>query len=128
SLLGLLFGYFLARISVGAVASTVNTLYVGTHVDRVIYDPRVMIEAVLFGIGVAVISAIAPAIEAASTPPARTLASRGFEARMNALAALLSLGGLGLLGVAYIAAQVPPVGGLPLFGYASALFIILGVS
>lgn len=128
SLLGLLAGYFLARFSVAAVSRTVDTLYVGTHVDRVIYDPRVMLEALLFGIAVAMIAAIAPALEAAATVPARTLVSRGFERRMGALAFLLALGGVLLLALASIAAQQPPVDGLPIFGYVSALCIILGAS
>jgi putative ABC transport system permease protein len=128
SFLGLIFGYFLARLAVGAVTHTVNTLYVGTHVDRVLYDPRLMIEALLFGIAVAMISAIAPAVEAARTQPSRVMGSRGFEPRMTRLAILLSLGGLLLLGVAYILAQAPAIDGLPLFGYASALCIILGAS
>ncbi len=128
SFIGLVFGYFLAQITVGAVAHTVDSLYVGTHVDRVIYDPLLMLEGLLFGVAVAVISAIAPAVEAASTQPARVIGSRGFEARMGKLAFLLSLGGLLLLGLAYVAAQAPPIDGLPLFGYASALFIILGAS
>lgn len=128
SLLGLLFGYFLARFTVAAVSHTVDTLYVGTHVDRVIYDPRVMLEAFLFGVAVSMIAAIAPAIEAATTAPARTIGSRGFETRMGGLSALLALGGILFLALAYVAALGPPLGGLPIFGYASALCIILGAS
>ncbi|HEX5275535.1 MAG TPA: FtsX-like permease family protein [Candidatus Rubrimentiphilum sp.] len=128
SFLGLVFGYFLARLAVAAVTHTVNTLYVGTHVDRVLYDPRLMLEALLFGITVAMISAIAPAIEAAGTQPSRVMGTRGFEPQMNRLAIRLSFGGLLLLGVAYALAQAPAIDGLPLFGYASALCIILGAS
>jgi putative ABC transport system permease protein len=128
SLLGLLFGYFLAQVSVSAVSRTVDTLYVGTHVDRVIYDPRLMLEALLFGIAVALGSAIAPAIEAASTAPARTIGSRGYETRMGGLALLLALGGVLFLALAYVAAQGPALGGLPIFGYVSAMCIIVGAS
>ncbi len=128
SLLGLFFGCILARLSVGAVAHTVDTLYVGTHVDRVVYDPIVLLQALLFGIAVAAASAIAPAIEAAATPPARTIASRGFESRMSRLAGLLAFAGLFVLAIAAVAARAPAVDGLPLFGYASALCIILGAS
>jgi putative ABC transport system permease protein len=128
SLLGVLFGAVLASLSVGAVASTVDTLYVGTHVDRVIYDPIVLWESFLFGVVVAIASAIVPAIEAAATRPARTIASRGFESRMSRVAILFALAGLLLLAIAALAARGPAIDELPLFGYASALCIILGAS
>ena len=128
SFLGLLIGSLLARISVGAVARTVDTLYIGTHVDRVIYDPLVMLEALLFGVAAATISAIAPAIEAARTPPARTLASRGYEGRRSRLAAWSLAAGFVFFGLAAIAARAPAIGGLPLYGYFAALCMILGAS
>ncbi len=128
SLLGLAFGALLARLSVGAVAHTVDTLYVGTHVDRVFYDPLVMLQALVFGIVVATASAVAPAVEAAATPPARTMRSRGFELRMWRLGIALGLGGILLLALAALASRAPAIDGLPLFGYGSALCIILGTS
>jgi putative ABC transport system permease protein len=128
SLLGLLLGAVLAGLSVGAVASTVDTLYVGTHVDRVVYDPIVLWESFFFGVVVAIGSAIVPAIEAAATRPARTIASRGFESRMSRVAVLFALAGFFLLAIAALAARGPAIDGLPFFGYASALCIILGTS
>ena len=128
SLLGLLFGVILAALSVGAVARTVDTLYVGTHVDRVVYDPLLLWQAFLFGVVVAIASAIVPAIEAAATRPARTIASRGFESTMSRVAELFALSGLFLLAIAALAARGPAIDGLPFFGYASAVCIILGTS
>lgn len=128
SLLGLGFGALLARFAVGAVAHTVDTLYVGTHVDRVVFDPFVMTEAFLFGVAVSAASAFAPALEGASTPPALTMRSRGFEPRMWRLALAVAGGGFVLLAVAALLTRPPAIDGLPLFGYASALCIMLGVS
>ncbi|HET9392611.1 MAG TPA: FtsX-like permease family protein [Candidatus Rubrimentiphilum sp.] len=128
SLLGLLIGAALAGFSVGAVASTVDTLYVGTHVDRVVYDPIVLWESFLFGLLVAAASAMIPAIEAAATRPARTIASRGFEPRMSRVAVQFAVAGFFLLVLAGLAARGPAVNELPVFGYAAALCIILGAS
>ena len=128
SLLGLFLGALLARLSVAAVAHTVDTLYVGTHVDRVVYDPLLMLEAFLFGVAVAAASAIAPALEAGATAPAQAMRSRGFETRMWRLAAALALGGLFSLALASVLSRAPAVDGLPLFGYAAAVCILLGSS
>jgi putative ABC transport system permease protein len=128
SVVGVGLGMLLARFAVGAVAHTVDILYVGTHVDRVVYDPAVMLQGLAVGIAVAVASAIAPALEAAAMPPALTMRARGFEPRMWRLALGLSLAGFVLFGAAALAARAPAVDELPLFGYAAALCVILGVS
>jgi len=128
SLLGLLFGSLLARFAVGAVARTIDTLYVGTHVDRIVYDPLVMLQALAFGTIVAAASAAAPAFEAAATRPAQTMRSRGYETRMWRLGIGLALGGVALLVLAGLSALLPAIDGLSLFGYAAAICTILGAS
>jgi putative ABC transport system permease protein len=128
SLLGLLFGSLLARFAVGAVARTVDTFYVGTHVDRVVYDPFALLQALAFGTIVAAASAVAPALEAAATPPAQTMRSRGYETRMWRLGIVLGLGGLAFLALAGLSALLPTVDGLSLFGYAAAVCTIVGIS
>src|SRR5579884_1233345 len=64
SLAGLLLGAFLARFSVAAVSQTVSTLFVGTHADGVIYSAGAAIKAFAFGVVLAAVSAVVPAIEA----------------------------------------------------------------
>ena len=128
SLLGLAFGALLARFAVTAVARTVDTLYVGTHVDRIVYDPLVMLQALAFGTIVAAASAAAPAFEAAATPPAQTMRSRGYETRMWRLGIGLAAGGLALLALGGLVAFLPAIDGLSLFGYAAAMCTILGAS
>src|SRR5205823_3054607 len=90
--------------------------------------PIVLWESFLFGVVVAVASAIVPAIEAAATRPARTIASRGFESRMSRVAGSFAIAGLLILAAAALAARQPAIDGLPVFGYAAALCIILGAS
>jgi putative ABC transport system permease protein len=127
SLAGLAIGCGLATFSVSAVSKTVNTLYVASHADRVIYDPGVLLQAFLIGIGAAIVAALVPALEAAATPPAIAMRAHGFERRLPHFAQRTAVFGLGLLLVGYACTFAPPVGDVPAFGYlAGLLFIFAG--
>ena len=128
SLLGLVLGGFLARLSVGAVSRTVDTLYVATHADRVIYDPLVLLKAFVVGVVLATLSALVPAIEAATTAPAITMRAQGFETRRARPGLGLALCGAGLFVLAYLLTLPPAVDGIPVAGYAAGLAIIFGAS
>lgn len=128
SLLGLGLGSVLAQFSVSAVSRTVDTLYVASHADRVVYDPRVLLEAFLAGTLLATASALVPALEAAATPPALTMRAGGFEERRARPGLGLGFAGLALLVVAYALCFIPAVGGIPVAGYAAGLAIIVGAS
>jgi len=128
SLLGLVLGALLARLSVGAVSRTVDALYVATHADRVVYDPLVLLKAFAVGFVLATLSAVFPAIEAASTVPAITMRALGFESRRARPGVGLALCGAGLFVLAYLLTLPPPVDGIPLAGYAAGLAIIFGAS
>jgi putative ABC transport system permease protein len=128
ALLGLVLGGILAQFSVGAVAQTVDTLYVGTHADRVDYAPLVLLKAFVIGVALATLSALAPALEAAATLPAITMRAAGYESRGNRPGAGLAAAGLVAFVLAAIAARLPAVDSLPLFGYASGLLVVAGAS
>ncbi len=128
SLFGLVLGALLAQLSVGAVARTVDTMYVGTHADRVIYDPLVLLKAFLVGFMLAVISALVPALEAASTAPALTMRSSGFEGRVARPGVGLAFAGAACLAAAYGLTFLPAIDAIPVFGYAAGLLIIFGGS
>jgi putative ABC transport system permease protein len=128
SLLGLVLGAFLAQLSVGAVSRTVDTLYVATHADHVIYAPLVLLKAFVVGLVLATLSALVPALEAASTAPALTMRSQGFETRRARPGVGLALCGLGFLAVAFALTFPPPIDGIPIAGYAAGLAIIFGGS
>ncbi|HTV73550.1 MAG TPA: FtsX-like permease family protein [Candidatus Acidoferrales bacterium] len=129
SVLGLALGAFLAQPSVSAVARTVSTIYVGTHADHVVYAAPVLIKAFVVGLLMATFSAVVPALEAATTAPAITLRSAGFEGR-SAARPDLRLGALALvlLLCAGITSRAPAIDGIPLLGYLSGLCIIFGAS
>jgi putative ABC transport system permease protein len=111
SLLGLVLGAVLAQLSVGAVSRTVDTMYVASHADHV-----------------ATLSALFPALEAASTAPAITMRAQGFERRRPRPGVGLALVGAGLFALAYALTFVPAVDGIPVAGYAAGLLIIFGGS
>jgi putative ABC transport system permease protein len=128
SLLGLAFGCLLATYSVAAVSRTVDTLYVSSHADRVLYDPVILIKAFLIGVVAATLAALVPALEAAATPPAIAMRAQGYERRFPFLARRAALLGAGLLLAGWACTFAPAVDDVPLFGYAAGLLFILGGS
>jgi putative ABC transport system permease protein len=128
SLIGLAIGSGLATFSVAAVSKTVDTLYVASHADHVIYDPAVLLKAFLIGIVAAIVAALVPALEAAGTRPAIAMRAFGFERRSPQLAPRAAVFGLGLLLVGYACTFVPAIGDVPVFGYAAGLLFIFAGS
>ena len=70
SAIGVALGCVLATFSVAAVSKTVDTLYVSSHADHVVYDPLVLLKALVIGIIAASISAFAEASRAIARLPA----------------------------------------------------------
>lgn len=128
ALAGTALGALLAQVSVGAIARTVDTLYLATHADGVVYDPAIVLKVALIGVVAAIVSAIAPAIEAAATAPAVAMRAAGFERRTRRLVAKSSVAGALMLAAAYACTLAPPIDDIPLFGYAAGLAIIFGGS
>ena len=128
SLLGLALGSGLAQFAVGAVARTVDTLYVGTHADRVVYDPFAFAQAFAAGLLFATLAALFPALEAAATAPALAMRQQSAEPRVKRPGAGLALAGTALLALAYLATFAPALDGVPVFGYAAGLLVIFGTS
>ena len=128
SLLGLVLGSGLATFSVAAVSKTVNTLYVASHADHVLYDPVVLLKAFVIGVVAAIVAALVPALEAAATPPAIAMRAHGYERRLPQLAARAAVLGLGLLLIGCACTFAPAVGDVPVFGYAAGLLIIFAGS
>ncbi|HTJ26144.1 MAG TPA: FtsX-like permease family protein [Candidatus Limnocylindria bacterium] len=128
SLLGLGLGALLATLSVGAVSRTVDTLYVASHADRVAYDPLLFLKAFVLGVAASILAATFPALDAASTAPAITMRTQGFEGRRPRFAPRAALAGVGCLALALLCTRAPAFDGVPLFGYLAGLLVIFGGS
>ncbi len=124
--LGLLLARYLALGAVSLTSTTVSVLYRGvvSPPPAVGFGDAVLAFAV--GLPLALVSASIPALEAARVPPADAVRGADrletrYRLRLRHLSfpALLLLAGWGL-------ARLGPVGGLPVFGFCSALLIVFG--
>ncbi|MBS1172720.1 MAG: h16, partial [Proteobacteria bacterium] len=122
--LGVVLGYALAQLALSALGGDLGAGFFAGSRPELVLDPLGAAAFFLLGVGAAAAGAFVPALEAAATPPALALKS-GDEARSLARlnyrwpgAATLAAGGL--------LAWLPPVGGLPVFGYAAIALMLVG--
>lgn len=106
SLLGLGLGVLLGQGAVRLVTRTINDLYFVLTVTDTAIEPFTLIKGFIVGVGAALVSAVVPAWEAASVPPAGGLRRSVLEARVgravpwvSALGVLLFVGGQVILAV-----------------------------
>jgi putative ABC transport system permease protein len=125
---GLGLGALLAHGAVGAVGRTVDALYVATAVDAVAWGPGPFAAALGAGLAVTLVAALAPALEAAGTPPALAMRAGSWEAKQRGRAWPWAALGAVLLGAAAVVGRLPAVGGVPWAGYAAAALLVLGCS
>jgi putative ABC transport system permease protein len=86
--------------------------------------PLQLLAFFAIGIAVAGVGAWVPARNAARQPPARAL--KGGDGDYQSVAQLSWGSGLGLLLLGAGLAWLPPIGGLPIFGYAAIAALLLG--
>jgi putative ABC transport system permease protein len=117
-------GRLLAAGAVHLLATTVDALYISSRPGSLGLSTSSVALAVTVGIGVALVSALAPAREASMVPPTEAMARgrREFDIRVErkrdaVIALLLAAGGIA-------AARVPAIEGKPLFGYLAAILLI----
>lgn len=124
SLAALPLGRVLAAGAVHMLSTTVNALYVSSRPGPMTITAGSVALALVAGIGVSVISALAPAREASMVPPTEAMARgrREFDIRVERKRdALLALA-LAACGAA--ATQAPEIGGKPMMGYLAALLFV----
>ncbi|MCW5982754.1 MAG: ABC transporter permease [Bryobacteraceae bacterium] len=123
-LAGLALGRLLAEGAVGMQAATVDSLYVSSAPAAIELSAGAVALALLTGVAVSLLSALAPAFEASRVAPVEALTSgqREFQARVRVRRDLLA--GLLLAVLAAAASQAPPIGRKPVFGYVAALLLI----
>lgn len=86
--------------------------------------PLPMLAFFVMGTVVASIGAWLPARSAARQPPARSL--KGGDGDYAAVARTSAYSGVALLGLGAALSRIPPMGGLPVFGYAAIAALLFG--
>jgi putative ABC transport system permease protein len=124
SLAALPLGRVLASGAVGMLSTTVNSLYVSSRPGTMTISAGLVVVALVAGIGIALVSALAPAREASIVPPTEAMArgSREFEVRVECKRDAVIALALAVLGT--LAALAPPIGGKPLMGYLSGFLFV----
>ncbi len=124
SALGLALGFLLAHFAVRWVGADLGSGYFRGVVPTLAVEPVAL--AVFFALGVAAAAAgsFVPALETARASPALALKAGDEErayARLRPVAP-----GLAVMTLGAAATGLPPVAGLPLFGYAAIALLLIG--
>lgn len=124
--IGLLLGGALARGAVALTSATVTRMYIATASAPPALDAWQISLAFLVGIPLALLSAAAPAREAASIPPTEAIRHTAdvppAARRLRWIVAAASFGGAAWL------STLGPINGLPIAGYLAAFLIVVGTT
>lgn len=125
SALGLVAGYALAQAAVRVIGPDLGSGYFRGVAPTLVPAPLAL--ALCFGLGVAaaLLGSVLPALEAARASPAQALKA-GDEERAFARLRPIWPGAAGI-GIGAIASLLPPVAGLPLFGYLAIALLLIGI-
>ncbi len=128
AVLGTPAGWLLAQAAVRLTSTTVNTLYIATATTVPALDWRDVLLALVLGIGLALVAAAAPALEASRVSPLAALRGADrIEARYRVNRRQLALG-ISLLLAAAALSRLGPLGGLPVFGFGAAIATVFGIA
>lgn len=126
SILGIALGKMLATSILGLVGRTINALYITSRPEAVTLTPGVIWVAVATGTLLSLLSAIHPAIEASRVAPT-TMIRAGLQQRVVAGWRLIAVAVVAF-GLAALATQIPPAGGVAVGGYLGVLFVVAAFS
>ncbi|MEK8089485.1 ABC transporter permease [Thermithiobacillus plumbiphilus] len=124
ALLGLALGVGLAAAGLALLGGDLGGGYFEGIAPSLQLEPATLIIYFTLGLFVALLGALAPALEAARTEAAPALKGGDVERALGRLRG--SLPGLFLIALGLLATQAPPVGGLPLFGYIAIALLLVG--
>ncbi len=124
SALGLALGFALGEIAVRWVGADLGSGYFRGVVPTLALEPVALGLFFMLGIAAAVAGSLAPALETARASPAQALKAGDEErayARLRPVAP-----GVAVMALGAVATGLPPVAGLPLFGYGAIALLLVG--
>lgn len=124
ALLGIGLGFGLASAALSLLGGDLGGGYFPGVQPRVHFSPVAAVVFFIAGAGVALLGSITPALEAARAQPAAALKAGSEDLALAPLAtpwpALIAL----ILGA--VCTQLPPLSGLPIFGYLAIVLLLVG--
>ena len=128
SVIGIWLGKYLAQFSLDAVSVTVNNLYTPSYVTEVDFNWLQSWPYLLLGVGLSLVSALIPAIDASRTSPTTVMRRGSYDLKIFRGDRRLTLLAITSFAMAGIFSLLPPIGGFPYFGFLAVFFVIMGVS
>ncbi|MDQ6917313.1 MAG: FtsX-like permease family protein [Pseudomonadota bacterium] len=122
--LGLAAGFLLAQIAVRTVGADLGAGYFRGVAPTLSLAPLALAIFFCLGVLIAVLASLVPALEAARAPPAVALKPGDDERAFARLRPAWP--GLATIGAGAAAAFLPPISGLPLFGYLAIALLLVG--
>lgn len=126
--LGLWIGTAVARLTLGAISRTLSDLYLIRHAAQLSPDAQVYGIGMVIGVVVALLAALAPAAEAAATPPGHTMRQGTLIEAKPLPVGRWSWAGVLLLAAAGAASWWTVTDRHPEGGFAAAFFALAGFS
>jgi len=122
--LGVLGGWGLSRVLVGYIGTTINDLYAAVRPLPVRMDAVMWIKGMSVAIASCLIGAAVPLAQASATPPINAFRGSAQQRGWGRRSAILLLGGVICLGLAYATWLIP--GDSPVAGFVMALLVAVG--
>ena len=126
--LGAMLGAFGANLALHQVGRTLSALYLVAQTTKLWLDPATLVTGFAIGVGSALVSALAPALEAARTPPAATLREGSRIEAQQPRYGLIGLVGAAVLLLGAATSAWTLAARQPLGGFAAAFLVLAGFS
>jgi len=126
TLAGIVIGYLLGSVLLTLVTRTINDLYFTLDVRQVGYSGFTLLKAGLIGLGVSLLAALAPAIEASNSPPGTVIRRTSVERRISNIVPGIFIAGIVLVlsGIAILWLSSSSLWA----GFVAIFLIVLGYS
>ena len=122
--LGLIVGIGLGQFTIKMVSQTVNDLYFTTTINATSISSSSLVKGFLLGLVTTILTAIPPALEAASVSPREALSRYSVEHRSKQRIWKVALAGVAAFGLAFVLLYIPTEN--LILGFSIIAFITIG--